>query len=113
MSSSPAAPVKAARLGPTFAVINDVDRQIEAELGLEPVVAEEKKHVDDEIDELLSEGEEDLEPGAGGVRSSTGVAVRGRSTWTCKWDDCFNDWPTQDELVEHVQNGRSRTAHCQ
>lgn len=111
MSSSPSAPVKATRLGPTFAVINDVDRQIEQELGLDPtqpVVADEGKHVDDEIDELLSEGDEEMDveaPSSGRGRVASGPSPREPKSWKCKWDECWKDWPTQDGLVDHVQGG--------
>jgi hypothetical protein len=117
MPSSPAVP--RVRLGPRFAAVNDVDRDVEEALGLEPEpsqsqpeagleveeqepeagpgtsVAEEMevdvKGVDEEIDELLSETEE--------------PAVKDSSGWKCRWDDCWKDQDSQDVLVEHLQTG--------
>lgn len=110
MSSPPAGPVK--RLGPKFAVINDVDREIEEELDL--AGSEHPKHVDDEIDELLSDNDNDDDMDGGG-RSGSGMKAVGGATkqhhdgfpeWTCRWDDCFRDLVGQEALVEHVQNGK-------
>ena len=119
MPSSPAVP--RVRLGPRFAAVNDVDRDVEEALGLEPErsqsqsqpeagleveeqepeagpgtsVAEEMevdvKGVDEEIDELLSETEE--------------PAGKDSSGWKCRWDDCWKDQDSQDVLVEHLQTG--------
>ena len=112
MSSPPAGPVK--RLGPKFAVINDVDRELEEELDL--AGSEPPKHVDDEIDELLSDNDNDDEMDGGGGGSSGGMkGAGGGSTkshpdefpeWTCRWDDCFRDLVGQEALVEHVQTGK-------
>jgi hypothetical protein len=99
--------------------VNDVDRDVEEALGLEPErsqsqpeagleveeqepeagpgtsVAEEMevdvKGVDEEIDELLSETEE--------------PAGKDSSGWKCRWDDCWKDQDSQDVLVEHLQTG--------
>ena len=109
MSSPPAGPVK--RLGPKFAVINDVDREIEEELDL--AGSEPPKHVDDEIDELLSDNDNDDEMdgvgGSGSAMKAVGGTTRshhdGLPEWTCRWDDCFRDLVGQEALVEHVQNG--------
>jgi hypothetical protein len=111
MDSSPAGP--RIRLGPRFAAVNDVDRDLEEALGLEPEGAEpgsepgvekgagneaggsiagESKGVDEEIDELLSDTEE-----PGGGKDQTG--------WQCRWDDCWLHQDSQDILVEHLQTG--------
>jgi hypothetical protein len=120
MPSSPAVP--RVRLGPRFAAVNDVDRDVEEALGLEPepsqlqsqaqpeagLEVEEQvaepansvagemevdiKGVDEEIDELLSETEE--------------PAGKGSSGWKCRWDDCWKDQDSQDVLVEHLQTGK-------
>lgn len=126
MSSSPAAPSRPPRIGPTFAVINDVDRQIEEELGLDPptkveegaMLVDEGKNVDEEIDELLSD--EDMEEEMAGVSAASAAAgaagsggkgrtssgrVKGPQGWVCRWDECWQDLVTQDALVEHVQVG--------
>jgi hypothetical protein len=117
MPSSPAVP--RVRLGPRFAAVNDVDRDVEEALGLDPEqlqsqpeagleveeqepeagpgtsIAEEMevdvKGVDEEIDELLSETEEPV------GKDSSG--------WKCRWDDCWKDQDSQDVLVEHLQTG--------
>jgi hypothetical protein len=111
--SSPAIP--RVRLGPRFAAVNDVDRDVEEALGLEPEsqpppdtgmeieeaevgtsiageVEPEAKGVDEEIDELLSETEEPAAKDSG---------------WKCRWDDCWKDQHSQDVLVEHLQTGES------
>ena len=110
--SSPAAP--RIRLGPRFAAVNDVDRDVEEALGLEPEVLPEprfeveeaepatstmeemevdtKVGVDEEIDELLSETEEPV------VKENSGG-------WKCRWDDCWKDQDSQEILVEHLQTG--------
>lgn len=133
MSSSPVAPTKPPRLGPTFAVINDVDRQIEEELGMAPIDADivdikETKHIDDEIDELLSENDDEMDGdeddklmGRGGVPMNGGSRSKGSGagggsgssmvntppSWICRWDGCWHDQQEQDKLVEHVQSSKS------
>jgi hypothetical protein len=107
MPSSPAVPK---RLGPRFAAVNDVDRDVEEALGLDPepeVLNEEikSKGVDEEIDELLSDTEEQvdmpvLQPTVGSGKPNA---------WTCKWEDCFRDQDSQEILVEHLQTGMSAT----
>jgi hypothetical protein len=49
------------------------------------------KRVDEEIDELLSETEEQV------GKESSG--------WKCRWDDCYKDQDSQEILVEHLQTG--------
>lgn len=109
MASSPSAPK--IRLGPTFATANDVDRDVEEALGLDPDPPTEEmevdlaptmtqeKGVDEEIDELLSDTE-DTNGQAGEIK------VQEEPNWTCRWDDCYLDQEKQDILVEHVQNGK-------
>jgi len=98
--------------------VNDVDRDVEEALGLEPEpqlapdaameveeadvgtsiageVEPEAKGVNEEIDELLSETEE--------------PAAKDSSGWKCRWDDCWKDQDSQDILVEHLQTGKSST----
>lgn len=117
MDSSPAGPK--VRLGPTFATANDVDREVEEALGLDPEPAPteemeidpaptltQEKGVDEEIDELLSDNDE-VVAGATGARPEAGERDREQEVggWKCRWDDCFIDQEKQDLLVEHVQVG--------
>ena len=109
--SSPAGPTK--RLGPKFAVINDVDRQLEEELDLASV--EPPKRVDDEIDELLSDNEEDMDVDVNTGKSGGGNLRKGQPEWVCRWDECWKDQEAQEALVEHVQTGMSSftSGRCQ
>jgi hypothetical protein len=101
------------RLGPTFATANDVDRDVEEALGLDPEPPAEamevdpaptlpEKGVDEEIDELLSDNDE-ADP-SGQIEEEKGNEG---GHWKCRWDDCFVNQEKQDILVEHVQNGGS------
>lgn len=114
MSSPLAPPAKPARLGPTFAVINDVDRRIEEQPAPSSSIAGEEagKNADDEIDELLSNDEDELadeEDGgvgqASGSRSLRHLGPKPVQGWVCRWDDCWRDLGNQDDLVEHIHAG--------
>ena len=103
MPSSPAVPK--VRLGPRFAAANDVDRDVEEALGLEPEPEPEleaEKGVDEDIDELLSETEEQ-EQAQGNGQPSAGPKDNGE--WGCRWEDCWRPQANQDDLVEHLQIG--------
>jgi hypothetical protein len=108
MPSSPAVPK--VRLGPRFAAANDVDRDVEEALGLEPepeAELEAEKGVDEEIDELLSETEEQEQgQGSGNGQSSAGPKDNGE--WGCRWEGCWRSQENQDDLVEHLQIGMPR-----
>jgi hypothetical protein len=121
MPSSPAVP--RVRLGPRFAAVNDVDRDVEEALGLEPEQPQSQSQPEAglEVEERLQEPEagpgtsvaEEMEVDVKGVdeeidellSETEEPAGKDSSGWKCRWDDCWKDQDSQDVLVEHLQTG--------
>jgi hypothetical protein len=71
--------------------------------------------VDDDIDELLSDGDDGDGDGDGGDRDGgegeDGADGEGNNkgderTWECKWKDCGIVEDTQEDLVKHITAGK-------
>lgn len=128
MSSSPAIP--RVRLGPRFAAVNDVDRDVEEALGLEPEPPLSQPQSQSEAGQQVEEPEPEAGP-ATSVAGEMEVDVKGvdeeidellseteepagkdSSGWKCRWDDCRKDQESQDVLVEHLQTGGYSFSLC-
>lgn len=124
MPSSPAVP--RVRLGPRFAAVNDIDRDVEEALGLEPeppslpqsqsqsqaeagLEVEEPEAAASTVEEMLVEPEvKGVDEEIDELLSETEEPVgKDSSGWKCRWDDCWKDQDSQDLLVEHLQIGTS------